>query len=427
MHAPGATEQALAERIGRALALIDARDARLCALLPEPARAERLHAEARALVRAFPDPGRRPPLFGTLVAIKDCIRVDGLPTRAGSRLPPDCFAGPEGAAVARLRAAGALILGKAVTTEFTLGTPGPTRNPLDPAHTPGGSSSGSAAAVAAGYAPLALGTQTGGSVIRPAAFCGVVGFKPTWGRVPADGVVHYAPSFDHVGWLAADVATALRAGAVLCDGWDTGAAAARAGPRPVIGITGAALLEAVEAPARAAFEEQIDRLRAAGYDMRATDLPHDPDAMRTLRREQALAELAEVHRDWFAAHEALYAEATVRSIRAGQAVAPERLAALRAALPAARAEADAAMARAGVDLLALPAAPGPAPAGLASTGNSVLNQPFSFTGQPALSLPCAPPSGGHLPLGLQLVAPGGRDEALLGWAGAIAAALEGAG
>lgn len=419
-----ATAQTLARRIDAALARIAAQDGLLCALLPEPDRAARLHAEAQALARACPDPAQHPALFGVLVAVKDCIRVDGLETRAGSRLPPACFAGPEGGALSRLRAAGALVLGKAVTTEFTLGTPGPTRNPRDPDHTPGGSSSGSAAAVAAGYAPLALGTQTGGSIIRPAAFCGVVGFKPTWGRVPSDGLVHYAPSFDHLGWLAADIAMTLRTASVLCRGWQAAAVtAAQTGPRPVIGIANPAMLAAVEVSARAAFERQIDRLRAAGYPVQPSALPDDPDAMRALRREQALAELAHFHRNWFATHGALYAARTQRSIRAGQAAPPERLAALRAALPAARAASDAAMTRDGVDLLALPAAPGPAPAGLASTGSSVLNQPFSFTGQPVASLPCAPLPGGHLPLGLQLVAARGRDEALLGWATGIAAAL----
>ncbi|HVZ20435.1 MAG TPA: amidase, partial [Vicinamibacterales bacterium] len=202
-------------RIDRIEALVEAREPEIQALLPEEGRFDRLRRDARALADRYPDAAARPPLFGLFFGVKDIFHVDGWPTRAGSRLPPEILHGPQATSVSRLLAAGALMLGKTVTTEFAYFTPGPTRNPHNVEHTPGGSSSGSAAAVAAGFCDLALGTQTIGSIIRPAAFCGIVGFKPTFGRIPADGLVACAPSLDHVGALTRDVATLTRAAFVL--------------------------------------------------------------------------------------------------------------------------------------------------------------------------------------------------------------------
>ena len=177
------------EYVERICARVAQIDPELEAMLAEPGRFDRLCTEAGALRARFPDPADRPPLYGVLVAVKDIFHVSGFVTRAGAEVPPDLFAGTEAAVVSLLRDAGALILGKSVTTEFAYFEPGPTRNPHNPAHTPGGSSSGSAAAVAAGFCALALGTQTIGSVTRPAAFCGIVGFKPTLGRLPTKGLV----------------------------------------------------------------------------------------------------------------------------------------------------------------------------------------------------------------------------------------------
>jgi len=413
----------LANHVDAILERVDRAEPELQALLPEPGRAARLHRAAKELAETWPDPTGRPPLFGLAVAVKDNIRVDGLPTRAGSRLPPETFAGPEATVITRLRAQGALILGKAVTTEFTLGQPGPTRNPRDTAHTPGGSSSGSAAAVAADYCPIALGTQTGGSVIRPAAYCGIVGFKPGFGRIAVAGIVPYAPSLDHVGIFTADVAAADAVAAWLCDGWDALRVQAAQRRLPLLGITSGALMDPVEPAARQAFEAVLARLGARGYALREVDLPAGLDTLRAERRDLALGELAQVHGDWFARHEALYSDYTAIRIQMGQDIPPRRVAQLRAGLPERRRIADADLARAGVDLLLSPAAPGPAPAGIASTGSSIMNQPFTYTGQPTLSLPCGFLPGGHLPLGLQIVAPKGGDEALLGWAADIETAL----
>ena len=187
---------------------IDRIDPEIRAFVSESDRRDRLSDSLERLEAS--SEGDRPPLYGVPIGVKDIFHVDGLTTKAGSAVPSDLFQGPEASVVSMLRDAGAIVLGKTVTTEFAGGAPGHTRNPHDTDHTPGGSSSGSAAAVAAGLCPLALGTQTGGSVIRPASFCGVVGFKPTWGMIPRTGMVELAYTLDHVGPLAKDVRTAAR-------------------------------------------------------------------------------------------------------------------------------------------------------------------------------------------------------------------------
>ena len=150
------------------------REPEVLAFLPEEDRFARLYHDAETLVLSYPDLINRPILFGALVGAKDIFHVEGFTTQAGSRLPHDVLQGVEAKSVTRLKEVGALMFGKTVTTEFAYFFPGPTRNPHNPEHTPGGSSSGSAAAVAAGFCHVALGTQTIGSIIRPAAFCGVV-------------------------------------------------------------------------------------------------------------------------------------------------------------------------------------------------------------------------------------------------------------
>src|SRR5688572_28358817 len=237
---------------------IEAREPELQALLPETDRRERLLHDARELQERFPDCTARSPLFGIPVGVKDIFQVEGYATRAGSRLPPERFEGPEASCVTSLRQAGALILGKTVTTEFACFAPGPTRNPHRPTHTPSGSSSGSAAAVAAGYCPLALGSQTIGSVIRPAAFCGVVGFKPTFGGVPMDAVVPVAPSLDHVGFFTPDAAGLDLAASVLVPDWKSAAIVGR-GQRPIVAVPTGPYLAQASSEALAAFEQQVVR------------------------------------------------------------------------------------------------------------------------------------------------------------------------
>jgi Asp-tRNA(Asn)/Glu-tRNA(Gln) amidotransferase A subunit family amidase len=395
-------------------------DASLHAFRPEPGRRARLTAQARDLASWWPAATGRPPLFGVLAGVKDVLRVDGLPTTAGSALPAEVFAGPEAGAVSRLRAAGALVAGKTVTTEFAMFTPGPTRNPRDHGHTPGGSSSGSAAAVAAGLVPLALGTQTIASVIRPAAYCGVAGYRPTHGRIPADGVIPFAPSLDVVGCFAAGTAGLAQAAAVLCDGWQPPAGEPRA---PVLGIPAGPYLDRATAEALTAFTGHAAALSAAGYVVRYVPELADMDEVERHLIAISRHEAAQVHARWFTAYAELYQPATAALIRQGQAVtAADYAHAIAAAGALAGRLADSA-ARAGIDAWLTPAATGPAPAGLVSTGDPVMSVPWSLAGLPALALPAGSVAG--LPVGVQVVAAAGADELLLHWAAGLAAALAG--
>ncbi|MFE2723319.1 amidase [Kitasatospora sp. NPDC059327] len=399
---------------------IERLDPLIHAFVPEPGRPERLRAEARALVARYPDPAAAPPLYGVAVGIKDIVHVDGLPTHAGSALPPGVLAGPQAVVVDRLRAAGALVAGKTVTAEFAGSAPGPTRNPHHPWHTPGGSSSGSAAAVAAGLVSLAIGTQTVGSVIRPAAYCGVVGLRPTYGRIPMDGVIPNAPSFDALGLFTADLAGAALAAPLLCDDWrPTGDVAP-----PVLGVPVGPYPERAGPLAREAFQEQLDRLRAAGLTVRPVDLlPDFEQVVRQLRTVNRF-EFARSHADWFARFGGLYRPETAAGIRHGQGVDPSDREAALSARAQFRARIAEQAGRAGVDLWLAPSATGPAPLGLDSTGDAVMSLPWSYAGLPALSLPAGRAPDG-LPLGLQVVGAAGADELLLAQAAVLERALAG--
>ncbi|MBX7236309.1 MAG: amidase [Caldilineales bacterium] len=393
---------------------IDAVEPHIQALLPEPDRRARLLAEAQALLERYPDPVSRPPLFGAPVGVKDIIPADGFVTRGGSLLPPEVLARPEAACVTLLKAAGALILGKTVTTEFAFFEPGPTRNPHDLGHTPGGSSSGSAAAVAAGLAPLSLGTQTIGSVIRPAAFCGVVGFKPSYGRLPAAGILFFSRAVDHIGLFTQDVAGAALAASCLIDDWRPVGGAAI----PRLGIPDGPYLAQAEAEALIAFESQVARLEAAGFEIVRAPLFPDIDAINRRHRRLIAFEFAQEHAHLFARFESLYRPRTAALIREGQAVAAGEADEIRAGRAVLRGEIERVMAESGIDLWLSPAATGPAPAGLGSTGDPIMNLPWTYAGLPALTLPAGWAANG-LPLGLQLVGRWRADESLLNGAAAM--------
>ncbi|NDZ77975.1 amidase [Streptomyces sp. SID10853] len=394
------------------------------AFVPEPGRTERIAAETAAVTARWPDPTDRPPLFGVPVGIKDIIHVDALPTRAGSALPPEALAGRQATVVDRLRAAGAVIAGKTVTAEFAVLAPGPTRNPRNLAHTPGGSSSGSAAAVAAGMVPLAVGTQTVGSMIRPAAYCGVTAFKPTYGRIPVDGVIANAPSFDTLGLFAADVAGLLPALAVVCDNWhprEPPAHPAHGSPDlPVLAVPEGPYLQRAEPEALDVFATRVERLRAAGFTVRRIPVMADFEQVRAQLFTMNRYEVARTHAEWFAEYGERYRPETVRAIREGRLITEVEYVRAQRERVVFRDRMAAAMA--GADLWITPSATGPAPLGLTTTGSSVMCLPWSNAGLPSLTLP-AGHAGNGLPLGLQCVGAAGDDERVLAWGAAIETAL----
>ncbi len=394
------------------------------AFVPEDGRFDRLRRDAVSLTRLFPDPATRPPLFGVPVGVKDIYNADGFLTRAGVDLPPELFGGPEATAVTRLKQAGALILGKTVTTQFAYFAPGPTRHPLSKAlgelHTPGGSSSGSAAAVAAGLSPLTLGTQTIGSINRPAAFCGVVGYKPTFDRVPKDGVVPLSPSADTMGVFVPAAADLALVAPLLVDDWSPVAAAGPARPR--LAVPEGPYLERAAPAALAHFREKVQMLEARGFAVVSIPAMSDFDAIYTRHNEMVAAEAARVHEAWFAFFGDRYHPKTAELIRRGQSVelaAYERAVIGRAAL---RRELHGLMDEHNIDLWLSPSAVDVAPRGLESTGDPVMNLPWTHAGMPAVTLPSGADERG-LPYGLQIAGRFGADEALLVAAGALAAAL----
>jgi len=415
-----AAQTTVMQEIDRAEAEMMRREDVVQAFLPEPNRFARLRAEAEALLRSAPTGSR--PLSGWLIGVKDIFRVDGFATGAGSRLPARLFDGLEASAVTRLKAAGALIMGKTVSTEFAYFAPGPTRNPRAPEHTPGGSSSGSAAAVAAGFCTAALGTQTIGSIIRPAAFCGVVGFKPTVGRVAADGVIPLAPSLDHVGFFTSTVADAIELATILCEGWAPGR---DRGGRPVLGIPEGPYLESASTEGRQHFARVCEALQGRGYEVHRIRMMEDFAAVRDRHQLILAAEAARVHQAWFAEFADLYAEATAALIRRGQTISDADLMGALQDMAQWRSAIDRHMEEKRIDMWISPSATGTAPRGLASTGDPVMNLPWTQAGMPALNLPAGENPEGR-PFGLQLTGRRGADEQLLSWAleleGIVAAA-----
>lgn len=367
-------------------------------------------AQLERVRERWPDGSERPPLYGVPVAVKDIFAADGYATTAGSKLPTDAFADHEATVVRRLREAGAVVLGKSVTAEFASFAPGPTRNPHDPEHTPGGSSSGSAAAVASGTAPLALGTQTVGSMTRPAAYCGIVGSTPTFGRIPGDGMIANAPSFDTIGWFAADMASIALAAAYLVDDWHR----VEVGRLPVIGMPEGAYLEQASEDARAAYAAAAERLRAHGCELRTATPWPDFEEVRERHRLVNRFEMAHVHRRWFDTYRHLYHPVTVEYVEAGRAIDEETYTAARAARLDFRAAVEARMEADEIDVWLAPAATGAAPAGLETTGDPAMSLPWTHYGGPVLSLPVTTDAAG-LPLGVQLVGRRGEDERLIAW------------
>ncbi|MGY8826308.1 MAG: amidase [Candidatus Latescibacterota bacterium] len=390
------------------------RDGQIQALVTEGDRAGRLQSEIRALAEKYPAGSEKPPLFAIPIGVKDIFHVDGLPTRAGSALPTEALQGAEAPCVTALKDAGALVLGKTVTTEFAYFEPGPTRNPHNLAHTPGGSSSGSAAAVAAGYCPLALGTQTVGSVIRPAAFCGVIGFKPSYGRVNTQGIIYYSPSVDTVGFFARTIEMTLLASSLLCEGWRQ----IDVWHRPVLGVPEGPYLNQATVGGWEAFSQDVSALEEAGFSVKRMPLFNDIEAINARHTQLITAEVAREHADLFSEYGSLYRPRTAALIREGQALDDAALLTARSGCELLRVQIEEAMSKEGIDLWVSPAARGAAPKGIESTGDPVMNLPWTHAGLPALTLPAGSALNG-LPLGMQCVAAFGADEELLEWGGEL--------
>lgn len=382
------------------------------AFIPEPNRFERLLKEAEELEKKYPDANNRPALFGMTVGVKDIFHVDGFTTQAGSKLPSQDLQGKQAASVSKLKNAGALIMGKTVTTEFAYFTPGPTRNPHNPNRTPGGSSSGSAAAVGAGLCNIALGTQTIGSVIRPAAFCGVVGFKPTYERISREGVIPLSPTLDHIGFFTQDSTTAEQVASVLINDWKLDIPTRK----PTLGIPEGPYLSCASDYALACFNDLCDSLAQAGYTLRRVRVMDDFQEIRNRHDAIMSFDAANVHEHWFAKHEILYSQKFADLIRRGQKIF-DRQSLLEARVQF-RDSITQTMNENQIDVWICPPTIDAAPKGLDSTGDPVMCLPWTQIGFPAVNVPTTKNDEG-LPMGLQLIGKWNSDESLLARAGEI--------
>ena len=353
----------------------------------------------------------RGPLHGIPVGIKDIINAKGLPTTAGAKELYNLVPKEDATVVERLRTSGAVILGKTVTTPFACFDPAETRNPWNPDHTPGGSSSGSAAAVAARMCPAALGSQTGGSISRPAAYCGLVGLKPTFGRISLRGILPVSYELDHPGPITRSVADAALILAAVAgkDPMDPLSADVPAGEYsikpltrpPRVGIVHTYFPEHADEAVRAATDDATRRLDAAGAEFTDVQMP---ESFAELHENHALllaVGAARVHRERYDAHRDRFPPGLCEIIERGRAAGAVDYAEARRHQIAFKSEVLAAFE--GVDLLLTPATPTPAPSGLESTGNPGFNSPWSYAGLPTTVLPvtCTPHG---LPVGIQLVA-----------------------
>ena len=364
--------------------------------------------ELEEALRRWPDAANRPPLFGVPVGVKDVFRTDGYAIRCGSLLPSALFAGDEAPLVTQLREAGAIIMGITATTEFTHAEPAATRNPCNRRHTPGGSSSGSAAGVRAGYFALALGTQTMGSVIRPAAFCGVTGFKPSQGLLPSQGIINFSPSLDQAGFFCATAQDAATTLSLFCDA----PAWARKSSTLFIVPEGAYMNEA-DPGMRRAFDQYCGRLaRTPGVRIKTIPVFDDWQGICDRHQQLAATELAQMHRAWFADFGPLYRPKTRKFIEIGQSLGEGVIEAGRASCANLRKTLDDLLAHMKADAFLAPAAPGEAPKGFAFTGNPVMNVPWTHAGLPVLCLPMDKVRSG-LPLGVQAAGRFGLDAELV--------------
>lgn len=345
------------------------------------------------------------PLSGWSLGVKDIIDVQGMPTRCNVDFLPETPAREHAGVVGRLLSLGAFVLSKTVTTTFAFLDPGVTRNPWNPGHTPGGSSSGSAAAVACGMVRLGLGSQTMASVNRPASYCGVTGFKPTYGRLPVSGVFPFSPSVDTVGFFTRGVADMQQAAAALL-----GEPAAGAPGRLRIGLAPDLHTEPAEDIMLRALSEAGDRLAAGGCQVSTIALPKECAAAYRHHFDLIAAEGARGHAELMARYGDRYPPKLRALLLEGEGVTPEDLDRIQEHRRSLTVSLSGLLE--GVDLVLSPSAKGAAHRGLAITGDPRFSLIWTYTGCPTVTLPAAlSPEG--LPLGLQLSARPMADAALL--------------
>ena len=377
---------------------------------------------ARQRARELDDSGQVGPLHGVPIGIKDIYYTEGVRTTACSAILADFVPDHDATTVARLRQAGAIIMGKTVTTEFACGDPPPTRNPWNADHTPGGSSSGSAVGVAVSMFPAAMGSQTAGSVLRPAAFNGVVGFKPTFGRISRFGVVPVAWSLDTMGTFTRSVEDAALMLGVLAGHDEKDASTStrevgdylaavrdRRGP-PRIGHLRKFFHERATPETRDHVDGVVEKLAEAGAMVEDVNLPSDFETMLSAHRVLMTVEAAAAHQQWFTDRADDYSPNVRGVIEQGMLVPGVSYVQAQRVRRAFRRDLEEALRS--FDVVLTPTTAAPAPRDLSSTGDPMYQTPFTFAGLPSISLPSGLSAAG-LPFGIQLAAGPFAEETLL--------------
>jgi Asp-tRNA(Asn)/Glu-tRNA(Gln) amidotransferase A subunit family amidase len=352
------------------------------------------------------------PLAGVPIGIKDLMDTCDQPTTYGSRIYAGHRPTSDASIVTRLRDAGAIVIGKTVTTEFAFRSPGPTTHPHDPGHTPGGSSSGSAAAVADFHVPLATATQTAGSVIRPATFCGVVGFKPTYGELPYAGIKAGAESLDTVGLIARSVEDIICTRSAILSG-RLEASPAAPSPPPKIGLCRTPSWSRADQGARDCLEASALHLRHAGATVVDLELPVSCDGLLDSHRTIMMFEIARSFADEASTQPELLSPTFREAIASGRSIPLHAYRDAQTHAERSRPALDALLVD--CDFLLTLATPGEAPAGLEFTGDPLFNSIWTVLHAPCIGLPAGKGAKG-LPLGVQLVGSRRQDERLLRWA-----------
>jgi aspartyl-tRNA(Asn)/glutamyl-tRNA(Gln) amidotransferase subunit A len=367
--------------------------------------------EARRCEREITRGRIRGPLHGIPLGVKDIFYTAGIRTTAGSKIFADFIPSFDSTAVVRLKRAGAIVLGKTATTEFAHADPAPTRNPWNPEHTPGGSSSGSAVGVATGMCPGALGSQTGGSVLRPAAYCGVVGLKPTYGRISRYGVFPFSWSLDHIGVFTRTVSDAAILLTVLA-GYDPQdptttrepvsdyTRAPRLSRPPFIGVVQDFYQKNSGAQVWQNMQKALAGLKKAGARVEKVKMPASFAVVHDAHRIVMRTEGAAFHEKFYEKHADLYRPKLRELVEVGSLIPGVHYLGAHRIKREFRRDMDKVMER--YDFLLTPSTSSPAPRGLQSTGDAWFQVPWSFSGLPTITLPSGLSQEG-LPLGIQLV------------------------
>lgn len=385
------------------------KNAQVKALVPETGMCERISAQIELLAEKHPATSKRPALFGKLLGVKDVFFTDILPTRAGSWLPADAFTGTKSIAVSQLLNAGAVLAGKTHCNEFSYYQAAPTLNPLFPELSPGGSSSGSAAAVAAGICDLALGSQSRAGIMLPAAYCGVLGFKPGAGRVSKQGMFPFSQSLDQVGLFSKNWKIMQQAAKILLLKQEQPVETEK---RVVLGIPHSSFLLQADEDVLSHFYALLDKLRTAGFVIRETSCFQDYQTINHLHYDLFAAEFTQNHIPLYHEYQALYSPSARELFDRGMKISPDKLYEARDMQQVHREKAHEVMLEDGITILLSPAMASLPPKASEEPAKRMMSLPFSFCGLPSMCLPLFNhPTG--LPYGFQLSTFAGQDELLL--------------